>query len=54
VIFLEILNKLHGVVVNTLAIFITIATFGLIGYAMSRDKIITAIQVIFSKKVTNE
>lgn len=53
-IFIEILNKLHSVVINTLAIFITISTFGLIGYAMSRDKIILAIQTVFAKKTANE
>lgn len=53
-IFIEILNKLHGVVINALAIFITVATFGLVGYALSRDKIILAIQTVFTNKITNE
>lgn len=49
-IFIEILNKLHVGVINLLAIFITVSTFGLIGYALSRDKIISAMQHVFTAK----
>ena len=48
-ILLTILEKLHVIVINVLAIFITVATFGLIGYAISRDKLILLIHKIISK-----